>query len=357
MRRGGWRKPPGVRAYSYACEELPECDERHISSVVVDHYGLGVTDVAADEAYPLSGYPEHCPDRDEPFIGIFQAREELALEMARSEGMGLMISGDRGDLMVGDVVVDHPGLLSARQWRTLWPELQAHSRWHDVSVYRTIRSHLIRPMLLSRWPRAMDRALRARRRLLGRPEPRPGYPAWVRPEFARAIGLEEIVEQSSPTPPMRDHARRMRYDLIFAFEHMQGVAWSERTQARHGLGFADPWSDRRLAEFVLAVPQWRVQLVGERKRIAREAMRGVMPEEARRRAGKIYPSPLYERAIKYKARDTVLDLLTNSKAADSGYLDTTMLRDQYDSFVQGGPQPFGFWAPLTLEWWLRLYWD
>jgi asparagine synthase (glutamine-hydrolysing) len=131
------------------------------------------------------------------------------------------------------------------------------------------------------------------------------------------------------------------------------MVWSERSWARYGLGFADPWSDRRLAEFVLGVPQWRIQRVGEFKRIARLAMRGLMPEQVRRKTAKIAPTPLYHRALREQARGTVLGLLTRSRAAARGYLDEGTLRDYYGRFVRGGSERPEFWWSLTLEMWLR----
>jgi asparagine synthase (glutamine-hydrolysing) len=356
LRQGGRYVPPDFRAYCWAFDELPQCDERHISSVITRYYGLPATEVSADEAWPLKDYPAHGPDRDEPFIGTYQALIERTLAAARTEGMGLMLSGDRGDLMVGDVVVDHPGLLRAGQLRTLWGELRAHGRWHNTSLRRIAMSQLLKPLLLNTWPRGTERALSMRRKLRGS-KPSSPYPDWVHPEFAQRVGLTEIVKEGEPRPAMNDHARQMRHELVFAFQHMRGVVWSERTQARFGIGFADPWSDRRLAEFVLATPQWRIQQVRERKRIARQAMRGVMPEEARRKAGKIYPSPMYERAVREQARDTILDLLTASRAGANGYLDEGTIRNHYEAFIRGEPRRPCFWEALTLEMWLRRYWN
>ncbi len=72
MRRNGKDLPPDFRAYSWAFDKLPECDERHISGGIAEHYGFPVTEVMAEEAWPLKGYPAHGPDRDEPFIGVYQ---------------------------------------------------------------------------------------------------------------------------------------------------------------------------------------------------------------------------------------------------------------------------------------------
>ena len=340
------------RAYSWAFEELPQSDERHISSGIASHYGFPVTDVPADEAWPLKDYPAHGPDQDEPWIWPYQTLIEHTLAAARSDGAGLVLSGDRGDLMVGDVVFDHLGLLRAGQLSTLWDQLRAHARRSKVSLGRASLSQLLKPLLLETWPRGTERALGLRRRLR-RPEHSPPYPPWVRPEFAERIGLAEIIEQSEPRPPVTDHARRMRYELIFTPMHLRGMVWSERTWARYGLGFADPWSDRRMAEFVMAVPQWRIQRVGEFKRIARLAMRGLMPEQVRQSVAKIAPTPLYHRALKEQARGTVLDLLAGSQAAARGYLDEDALRNYFERFVRGGPERPEVWWSLTLEMWLR----
>jgi asparagine synthase (glutamine-hydrolysing) len=179
----------------------------------------------------------------------------------------------------------------------------------------------------------------------------------VRPEFAERIGLAEIVEQSEPPSPTTDQARQMRYGRIFILSSSRLMSADERTRARYGLGFADPWSDRRLAQFVLGVPQWRIQRVGESKRIARLAMRGLMPEQVRHRAGKTIPVSLFDRGFKERARDTVSALITGARAGERGYLDEAAFRNYYESFLRDGPQPYDFWWVLTLEMWLRRYWS
>ncbi len=357
MGRLGGSGFPGFRSYSWAFEEFPECDERHISGGINGRYRIPGADVPVSEAWPLKDYPAHGPDADEPYIGVYQALIERTLSMARSDGTGVVFSGDRGDLMVGDIAFDHTGLLRAGRLAELREEIAAHSRWHGASFARMALHQLVGAPLEYRWPRMMEftRSLRGKASEDGG---RDAYPGWVRPEFAGRVSLEDIVRRhEEPTPPGGDRARDERYKLMFMHMHMRGVVWSERTWSRFGQSFADPWSDRRLAEFVLAMPQWRVQRVRERKRIARLAMRGVMPDETLRATAKITPQPLYERALREWAADTIEDLLTNSQAAARGFVDEEALRSHYRAFRRGEPEDPGLWWSLTLEMWLRQHWS
>ncbi len=356
LQRDGESSPPSFRAYSWAFEELAECDERHISEGIASHYGFPVTDVPADDYWPLKDYPAHGPDRDEPKIWVYQALIERSLAAARSEGVGLMLSGDRGDELVGDWIFDHPSLLWSTQWKTLWSELRAYSRWAGVPLRRATTRQLLKPLLFDLWPRGARWALDKRQKLRGR-EASPQYPPWVRPEFAERVGLAEIIKESEPQPTMSDYARRMRYGRVFSLAISKNVSANERTRARFGQGSADPWSDRRLASFVLAVPQWVIQRAGDNKRIARRAMRAVMPEQTRRGTQKIEPVSLFDRGFKERARGTVVELLTGSRAAALGNLDVGVLCNHYESFLRNEPQRHDFWWPLTLEMWLRQYWD
>jgi asparagine synthase (glutamine-hydrolysing) len=127
----------------------------------------------------------------------------------------------------------------------------------------------------------------------------------------------------------------------------------ERLCAQAGLAYADPWSDQRLVEFALAVPQRALSRAGNNKRLARTAMRGIMPEAARQRAGKTSPKPLYERALNERAQETVWGLLTNTRASADGYIDEDALRTYYERYLQGEAEDHRFWYALTLEMWLR----
>ena len=349
------RLAPELRVYSWAFDRLRQCDERQVSRLIAGHYGFPTTNIAAEEAYPLAGYPEHGPHREEPPIGTYQALHETALAQARAEGVALMMTGYRGDLVAGEAVLDLPGLLLAGRCRALWSDLLLASGQYR-RIPKTVAKHAVVPGLLALWPTGWftRRRLRLADRAAGRRR-RP-YPDWLRPAFAARLDLDELSRSPPPSHRVGNSALHQRYDTIFNELHMRAVVQVERSAARFGMGFADPWSDRRVAECVLAMPQWRVHQRNDRKRLARLAMAGIIPEEARRQMRKVPLTPLYHYALQHGAKATILSLITDSQVAARGYVHEEKVRDLYDAICRGERSIYGLWEILAVEMWLRRYW-
>ena len=348
--QGQARNP--MHMYCWAFETLTQCDERHLSAHVVERYGLRARDVTAEASAPLARYPQHGPHRDEPFIGVFQALIEDSLAMARNDGAGDMWSGDRGDLVSGAWSPTYWPLLRRGRWRDLLGEAREHATIAGQGWPRVVGRYLVLPGLRSLVRR---RGLRPTAQST-RHDPR--RPPWLRSDLLDRTGTEPgTAHDAEPPDALRGYTRRERYRLLLVPMHMRGVVWSERTNAAFGLGFVDPWSDRRLAEFVLAVPQAVLNRPGELgQRLVRAAMRGIMPEELRRTAAKIVPQPLFDRALRHDAVDTIRDLLADMEADRRGYLDGKALRAHYEDVVAGGRAHVTLWCAITLEMWLRRYW-
>ena len=346
---------PDFRAYCWAFEQLPQCDERGISNLITQRYHIPVTEVPADDAWPLNGYPDHGPDRDEPFVGIYQALIEKTLDAGKADGVGVMISGDRGDLVSGGEITDNVGLLFSLRWRSLFRELYALKSVMNASFGWAIKNDMLMPLLSTMWPPWRFRPIRER--LKGK-RSLTGFPRHVRPGFLKKIGIEELEAGARVSVPrLRSRSCRDRYESIFSFLHMRGMVWSERTNSRFGLSFADPWSDRRIAEYVLAIPQMLVNRVAEPKRLPKAAMDGIMPEKALRTVGKVSLQPLFTLAMKHRARNTLRLLLTDSMSAKLGFTDEKVLLDTYARFAGNELEWYDFWPVVTLEMWLRRYWQ
>ena len=218
-------------------------------------------------------------------------------------------------------------------------------------------AHLFRPYL-----RRVRRSGRIRRSDASRSTARPPRPEWVRDDLLERTGVDQERRQRAartkrPAAPDQ-RAWSIRRDLVFARGQMNGMVWSERTCARAGLTFADPWSDRRIASFVLAVPPQVLNRPGRNdKRIVREAMRGIMPEPVRQASAKILPTPLFEHAMQQGAVQTVQELITGSQLASRGYVDEAVLQSAYADVRRGVRDASDLWSTLTVEMWLRRYWS
>ena len=324
----------GFRTYSWAFDELADCDERAVSDVIVNRYRLEKVDIWGDQEWPLHAYPAHPPNRDDPHLWVYQPLIDLTLERAKLDGMGLVLTGDRGDEVVGDWVWDHPGMFLAGRWSLLKRELQALGQ----PGWRGFKRRVLRPLVKGGdVHRAMPLA------------------PWLTPEAVSRCGLEQVIADFKQPKRFADSSRQLRYERIFSFTGMRIASAVERRSASMGIGSADPWSDRRLAEFILAIPQWRVNWVSEPKRLAREALKGVMPEQVRKRTGKTIPGSLFDRGFKERAIPAVRDLLRDPLSAQMGLVDAGRLRQHYETFLAGKPVQHDFWWPLSAEFWLRAH--
>lgn len=86
----------------------------------------------------------------------------------------------------------------------------------------------------------------------------------------------------------------------------------ERRFARAGIRYADPWSDRRIADWVLSIPPHRITSGRADKWVLREAMRGLLPEFARSGAFRADPGPVYQYGLLEGAESAVRELLGHS---------------------------------------------
>lgn len=333
--------PQHLHAYAWAFEELVDSDERGVSDHVVRRYEMPATAFPADDSWPLAGYPEHGPDEDDAFSWSYEALMDRTLDRCRDDGMGIALTGDRGDELTGDWAFDELGLLAAGRVRDALVDLRAASSIGSEVVRPLARAHL--PGLVRRRTARLDASLL--------------WPVWVPADLARRVELADIIAESRRVPAFGNAARSVRHQRLFS-PHLARVATlRQRRRAHRGLGFADPYTDRRLVELVLSMAPWLVQRRSQPKAMARAALVGVTPEPARCAAKRNAPVGLFERGFRERAVPVVHDLLTGSRAAAHGWLDESAARAVYQQYLATGHGDGDFWWPLTVEMWLRRWWS
>jgi asparagine synthase (glutamine-hydrolysing) len=345
---------PSLHAFCWAFEELVECDERHVSRHVVDRYGLRLTEVPADRAGPLACYPDHLPHFDDPLLGAFQPLIEHSVEAARDAGVRVLLGGDRGDLLVGPTGFSPLRLLREGRAREVHRLVTEQRSATGESAVEALGRQVVAVAVQRLRRLSLERVAGGLRGDAGGAAAEaPGVP-WIRADWARRVGPD--ADGSGRTPPEGlDAARLARYRQVFTPLHMRGMTWSERTYARHGVTFADPFSDARLVALVLALPQTLLARHGTvTKPLLRAAMVGTIPDEALRTAGKTLPSPLYRSGLR-TAAPLLSELLRTPLVEERGWVDASVLREHLDGWVRGGDLRSEFWWTLQVELWLRAH--
>lgn len=342
-----------LRTYSFAFEDFPDCDERHISSQLNAALSLRGTDVSVRRHLPLSDYPARKPSVDDPYIIAYSAVVDEVFRLGKADGAVTMLSGLRGDLVAGEPIYDFTGMLLEGKILKLLRELRLHAEARGRSVPAVARTLMVSPwlnhILHPRVLRALRQRLRDRRLRTGRLDP---FPPWMPHALRKEVRTENLFPQSM-LPRGSDPACTQRLRAILMPSQMRGMVREERECAFAGLRFVDVWSDIRIAEFAVAVPQRLWNTTYESKRLVRKAMHGLVPDRIRAQMRKIYPMRVYDTVMRGTARPVVVALLENSMAQEAGFIDAASLYSGYETYASGGSEPPGLWRVLCLERWLR----
>jgi asparagine synthase (glutamine-hydrolysing) len=249
-----------VRAVSWLFDELGACDERRYIDAVVVRSDLRPVRFAADGLWPLRGGAARWPrSAGGPLANPYRSLLDRAYGEAAAAGAGVVLTGWFGD----DLFAGY-----GERWRAL----------------------------LHRLPGAnLARRLRDRR-----------HPAWL----TAAVRARLAAEPAADGPP----AERRRAALLDGLP-----IWTLRGEAacaaRAGVDLRLPYRDRRLIEFVLALPARLLHRPGSYKALLRAAAAGLLPEEVRLRPDRSSLAPLFARGVDEREVDEVRRLLYDAGAS------------------------------------------
>lgn len=341
--------------FSYRYEGFPECDERYVSEPLAQYWKMRIEEISSD-AWRAHHLTERAWEVDSPVVGIYWPIQDAAMDRARSLGIRRFFIASRGDNMVGAYIWDHVGLLLSGALAETWRELRRYRAATQKSIWQTVQRTLVRPSLFAMTshyrPLARLRERRQARLLEQRREQGHLAAPWVAASLLREIDLPTVFGAPDRLgfPSAASHARHGV--VLHRFTELGNVQ-SERRTAQFGLHYEDPWSDRRILEFVCAVPQHVLNRVDDTKRLARRALTGLVPMEVQIAARKIIPAPFGVHALRDREAASLKTLTKDMRAAQANLLDEACLADHITSFLEGAELDSGAWAAVVLEAWLR----
>ncbi len=331
-------------AYSFAYDQ-EECYERRYSRAVADQLGIEIEYMPVRGRYLAQDLASFRPELESPFAGE-EALLRAVFERHRERHGRLLLTGHGGDSLVqgsGYVFADRV----ARGDLGALKELLVLARVRHDPLHKLAYLAIVRPLLPDGPVLALGRITgRARRQL----------PAWLADDFVRRIDLVRRLQAQPPCPP-GSRAWQHRYRRAL---HLGSVAravhWLERRGTPFGLACRHPFLDRRLAEYVLAIPQELFVRGGLGKALLRQAMAGRLPECVLRRVDKTRLTRSVAETLREPgARQEVLAALDLRESAGRGMIVAEALRTAWQRFAAGGPDMVGYemLRAVQFELWLR----
>ena len=181
------------------------------------------------------------------------------------------------------------------------------------------------------------------------------YSAALRREYFDLSGFVPALDH-----PFASWLKNRAYQDIFRETAPCCLRAEDRNCSAFGLGHADPFFDYRLIEFMFRVPGSSEICDGITKRLLREAMRGILPEETRTRIAKTgwnAPAHLWFSA---ETLDRLLDLVQSRAFRERGIYEVPevlrLIEEHRTIVASGAPcenHMMFLWQLLNLELWFQ----
>ena len=347
---------PGLTTFSLVYPGL-ECDEQDYIGDVRSMYDLDARSIPFPSA---GGWLQPTPGgfMEAPNMGLRASRDAVCSAAAHA-GVRAMLTGDVADSCVGGSPLVFDSLLRHGQLAAYLRLLRVYRRTSGDPLRTILVEHTLAPLLPLPLQKAID-AMYLRRRF-ARHATRL-VPFWLaddlRAELAqRHFGLALRAERerrfSNPT-------RHWEHGLLYPPE-----AW--RHPAPWPVEFWRPFADRRLHEFLLAIPpeqKFAVQpdtdeFYAASKQLARRALRGIVPERIRSRRTKTHFGAEFGEALRRQWPEYVATFGPGARTevARRGYVQPRRLWERLERLRAGGDGNDALYLVhiIALETWLRTF--
>lgn len=321
---------------TYTFDQLSECDEREHVRALAEKIDIESVSINAERHWFLEDSAAFVPSPESPFLGWESSYRAMLGELSVRRGRVLLTGHGADDLLGGSINV-YADRFWTGDFRALSETLRLAPE-RSLSPIRALHRYLVRPLL----PR--------------RQEAGSAIPSWITPAFARRAGLRDLCSTASGwRRPGRLADDEIRERALQNRSYLRAVHWYDRRASSFGIEPRHPFLDRRLLEFVLALPPRVLFRIGSRKPLLCQALRGLLPERLLARRDKTRFIRFLYLSLRDKAAAQIDRLLEAPLSGELGILDVAQLRTAYQAYRTGQKAKAGhlLWHAVTLDLWLR----
>lgn len=333
-------------SFSYVFDQLTDCDERNYIEEVATYHGIRAHYVPADDLWTLKDPAEWPVLCDAIMVNAYYWPQRAVALAAQEQGCRVFLTGQYGDsLFTGGVYA--------------LADMVREARFKDVVQFfgaKQYTSHARRTMLGAGLrdlaPAALRRAYRALRR---RRKSRAYF--GLSDDFVDRHELESKRELSRVQRAGFPRSWQHRYDALLSPVWPQDFHGGRKLYTAHRLEPAQPFYDRRLVEFMLAVPADQLTRPQQTRWVLRMAMRRDLPTFVLNRSEKTSFVPLFERGILDRERITFCNLANYTRVIESGFFRPEWIQRTIADAEKLDDDVFFLWLCFCVDLWLRRCWS
>ncbi len=336
--------------FSLIYPRTPSADESPYIDAVVARWGLVGNKTAAD---PIDGH--RCRELVRSRLDVLDLPadhegEGLSFAM-RDRGMRVVLTGAGGDYGLSGSVYRYADLLREGHLGSLLNQIRDDRRVSGRWPVSQLLAFGVRPLI----PQPLRTAMRPLASRMGwLPEP----PGWISDALAQRVSLADRIRPPVPPDAAGDFSRRDVWTAFRSGWASRLLETAERSAAEFGIDERHPFFDRRVVEFVLAIPdtqRWRGQTA---KYVLRGAMGDRLPPSVYHRTDKADFSPVVPGGVEAIGGGPFFENLT---IASLGWVNqariTAMHRRASQLLAAGNPDycmpMFRLWMIAGVELWYR----
>ena len=268
--------PKKLTTLSYVFDKFPQSDERQYIAAVEERCNIRSVQFSGDESWTFNDWKNWPLNPNAPNRNFYRLLLENTYKNAKKNSLGVLLTGYMADHLfstgsdwIADMIIDGKIIGAIKE---LIFQIK-NIGWKKTASFGHFR-HIIRRILYSIHPEMM------------RLSRRNYVPAWITPEYAgdlrRHQYLRPIYERNSG---------------LLGLSASNDVAHATQNTSVYGIELRNPYRDRRLIEFAIAIPAYQCYYHGLHKFILRTAMQGVLPEPIRTRVERTSFEGLYFQGV------------------------------------------------------------
>ncbi len=322
-----------LTAYSWSLAGFDTADESRQIQQVADFANIPLQLISAVDHWPLYDRDNIHITANSPLSNAFQGLKDSVLEAAANDGCEIILNGWFGDRLF----MFSQRLLISEAFREGQKELAMAELLYWVrnkgfkglsgGLYNRLRSGLSSVMGQS------------------------GVTAVSRPWLSEFAHQHLMIESWPPEAEQYrhpDHFRSMTGPGNFQFGGNNKASFG-----RFGIEQRDLYRDEELIDFMLSIPLTQFMRLGQTKYIARNAAKGLIPENIRLQSRVGVLNEFYEYGIWNKERAWLQKRLFDAQCSWDEYIDHDWLTAQFKKEHPSETASLVAWKCMTYELWLE----